>query len=58
MTCQSLKLHLTHEEEQDISSLLEFINLTNLDDKSESSQHLGEFTGKNRRTTELSFDST
>jgi hypothetical protein len=40
MTCQNLKFHRTHEEEQDISSMLELINLANLDDKSEPSQHL------------------
>ena len=35
MTCQNLTFHRTHEEEQNINFVLEFINLANLDDKSE-----------------------
>ena len=37
MTCQILTFHCTQDEEQGINSMLEFINLANLDDKSECS---------------------
>ena len=40
MTCQNLIFHRTHEEEQDIGSVIDIVNLTNLDDKWETNQHL------------------
>ena len=40
MACQILISHHTHDKEQVVSSMLETINLANLDDKSMRSQHL------------------
>ena len=40
MTCQNLIFHHTHGKEQGINFVLELINLANLDDKLEPSQHL------------------
>lgn len=39
MTYQKLIIHRTHEEEQGIGSLLELVNLVNLEDKPEPSRH-------------------
>ena len=39
MIYQNLIFHRTHEEEQGINYVLELINLANLDDKSNLSQH-------------------
>jgi hypothetical protein len=38
--CQKLILHRTHEKEQGLSSMLELVNLANLDDKAKPSRRL------------------
>ena len=40
MTCTILIFHHAHEEDQDITFVLEIINSTNLDEKSELNRHL------------------